>query len=98
MSLLDEDSDEPYQPTEEEILEYAKFIGINPDSEPELLYIAREGIIAPLPQHWEPCQDDKGAIYYFNFQTGQSIWDHPCDEQFKKIVIRERKKLLQSIS
>lgn len=22
-------------------------------------------------------------IYYFNFITGESIWDHPCDERFR---------------
>lgn len=22
-------------------------------------------------------------IYYFNFITGESIWDHPCDEHFR---------------
>ncbi len=34
---------------------------------------------APLPADWKPCKTlDTGEIYYFNFATGQSIWDHPC--------------------
>jgi hypothetical protein len=28
-------------------------------------------------------QAPKGEIYYFNFSTGESIWDHPCDEHFR---------------
>ena len=24
-----------------------------------------------------------GDIYYFNFQSGESIWDHPCDEFYR---------------
>lgn len=38
-------------------------------------------------------QDPKGDIYYFNFATGESIWDHPCDEFYRKMVMEERKKL-----
>jgi hypothetical protein len=37
-----------------EIYEYARVIGIDPVTEKELLYIAREGINAPLPEHWKP--------------------------------------------
>jgi hypothetical protein len=25
----------------------------------------------------------EGEIYYFNFNTGESVWDHPCDEYYK---------------
>ncbi|XP_056013456.1 LOW QUALITY PROTEIN: trichohyalin-like [Ostrea edulis] len=91
--ILEEDYDENYQPSEEEIYEYAQIIGIDPKTEPHLIYIAREGISAPLPDHWRPCQDPKGDIYYFNFASGESIWDHPCDEFYRKMVMEERKKL-----
>jgi len=37
-----------------EILEYAKVIDIDPYREPELMYIARQGIVASLPQDWKP--------------------------------------------
>ena len=33
-----------------------------------------------------------GDIYYFNFQTGDSMWDHPCDEYYKKMVNDTRSK------
>lgn len=91
--ILDEEYDESYQPTEEEIFEYAQVIGINPYKEPELLYIARQGIVAPLPPDWKPCQDPSGEIYYFNFSTGDSVWDHPCDEHFRDMVTQEREML-----
>jgi centrosomal protein CEP164 len=38
-------------------------------------------------------QDPKGDIYYFNFASGESIWDHPCDEFYRKMVVEERKKI-----
>lgn len=33
-----------------------------------------------------PCcsQAPSREIYYFNFATGESIWDHPCDEHFRR--------------
>ena len=38
-------------------------------------------------------QDPSGEIYYFNFSTGDSVWDHPCDEHFREMVIKEREML-----
>ncbi|KAK3609357.1 hypothetical protein CHS0354_036596 [Potamilus streckersoni] len=94
--ILEEDYDENYEPNDEDLYEYATIIGIDPIKEPHLLWIAREGINAPLPEHWKPCQDPNQDIYYFNFATGESIWDHPCDEFYRKMVIDERKKLASS--
>ncbi|XP_078195695.1 centrosomal protein of 164 kDa isoform X32 [Callithrix jacchus] len=37
-----------------------------------------------------------GDIYYFNFANGQSMWDHPCDEHYRNLVIQERAKLSTS--
>ncbi|XP_015257389.1 PREDICTED: centrosomal protein of 164 kDa [Cyprinodon variegatus] len=89
--ILEEHYDENYIPSEQDILEYAREIGIDPENEPELLWLAREGVSAPLPPEWKPCQDTTGEIYYFNFSTGQSTWEHPCDEHYRQLVIQERK-------
>ncbi|XP_058601287.1 centrosomal protein of 164 kDa-like isoform X1 [Onychostoma macrolepis] len=90
--VLEEDYDENYIPSEQEIHEYAIEIGIDPEREPELLWLAREGMVAPLPAEWKPCQDVTGEVYYFNFSTGQSTWDHPCDEQYRQLVEQERER------
>ncbi|XP_062242320.1 centrosomal protein of 164 kDa-like [Platichthys flesus] len=90
--ILEEEYDENYTPSEQEIQEYAREIGIDPGSEPELLWLAREGIVAPLPPEWKPCQDVTGEIYYFNFSSGQSTWDHPCDEHYRLLVAQERER------
>jgi hypothetical protein len=37
-----------------EIIEYAQIIGIEPFKESHLMWIAKEGIVAPLPEHWKP--------------------------------------------
>ncbi|KAK3726919.1 hypothetical protein QZH41_016709 [Actinostola sp. cb2023] len=90
--ILEEEYDETYEPTENEVYEYAQLIGIDPQTEKSLLWIAREGIVAPLPTDWKPCQDSQGDIYYFNFGTGESVWDHPCDEYYRTMVLEERAK------
>lgn len=41
-------------------------------------------------------QDPNGHIYYFNFATGESIWDHPCDEFYRRMVTDERRKCVSN--
>ncbi len=37
-----------------EVLEYCRVLGLDPVVENDLLYIAKEGIKAPLPPEWKP--------------------------------------------
>jgi hypothetical protein len=81
--VFEEDLPENYEPTEEEILEYASWIEMDVEREKELYWIAREGLKMCLPEHVKPCKTNEGEIYYFNFVTGHSTWDHPCDTHSK---------------
>jgi centrosomal protein CEP164 len=63
------------------------------DSDKDLYWVAREGLMAPLPKNWKPCKTkDTEDIYYFNFATGESTWDHPCDGYYKRLYEEEKKK------
>ena len=31
--------------------------------------------------------------YYFNFDTGDSVWEHPGDEYYRALLAAEREKL-----
>jgi WW domain len=75
-----------------EILEYARYLGMDPDEDHDLLYIAKEGLKAPLPENWKPCKTREGDIYYFNFDSRQSQWEHPCDEFYKKKYTEAKSK------
>ena len=90
--ILEEKIDENYEPTEEEILEYAGWLGMNLEKEKDLFWIASEGLKKPLPEDWKPCKSPEGHIYYFNFSTGESVWDHPCDDYYRKLYQDEKKK------
>ncbi|KAL5460072.1 hypothetical protein EMCRGX_G033490 [Ephydatia muelleri] len=90
--VLEEDYDENYEPTEEEVIEYCKVLGLDPTTESDLIYIAKEGIKAPLPEKWKPVSDKNGQIYYFNFSSGESTWNHPCDDFYRGLLEQEREK------
>jgi centrosomal protein CEP164 len=82
---LEEELPEDYEPPEEETLEYAKWLGMDIATEQDLLWVAREGLKAPLPENWKPCKTADGEIYYVDFASGESVWDHPCDEFYRKV-------------
>jgi len=82
--MSDNDIDPNYEPSEDEVLKYAIYLGIDPEEDRDFLYIAREGLKAPVAKPWRACQTRSGEIYYFNFETGDSQWDHPSDDIFRK--------------
>jgi centrosomal protein CEP164 len=96
--VLEDNYDEKYEPAEKEILEYADWLGMKTYEYDEMMWIAKEGLKAPLPKHWRPCKTDSGDIYYFNFETGDSLWDHPMDEHYKDLFISERQRLKNMIT
>jgi centrosomal protein CEP164 len=53
--ILEEDIDDNYEPTTAEIDEYAQWLGMTEEDQ-DLMWIAREGLKAPLPEHWKPCK------------------------------------------
>lgn len=77
-------------PTEDEMLSYARHLGIDPSAEPDLVWIAEQAYCAPAPEHWEEYVDEVGNIYYFNTLTGISSWTHPLEDQFRALVMRCR--------
>ena len=91
--VLEEEIDPNYVPTEDEVVEYAKWLGMDLDKDGDLFWVAKEGLMAPLPKNWKPCKTKETEdIYYFNFATGESTWDHPCDGYYKRLFEEEKKK------
>eukprot|EP00912_Choanoflagellata_sp_UC4_P000021 UC4_evm4s13 len=90
---MEEEYDPNYEPTQEDIEEFAKVIGMDLDEDKEFFWIAREALKAKLPDGWKPCLD-KGTndLYYFNFDTGESSWEHPSDEFYRKKFENEKEK------
>ncbi|XP_033209240.1 centrosomal protein of 164 kDa isoform X3 [Belonocnema kinseyi] len=83
--------DETSHPSNEEVIEYAKRLGIDPDAEPHLLDLAREGLMAALPKGWSPCfHEGSKAWYYYQASTGTTTWEHPLDAVYKELVVQAR--------
>ncbi|KAH9598367.1 WW domain [Trypanosoma melophagium] len=89
--VLENVPNENYEPSEVELMEYGKWLGMELPADKPFLWIAREGLKAPLPEHWKACRSEKGELYYFNFKTGESSWDHPLDDQFRELLRSEKK-------
>eukprot|EP01006_Ploeotia_vitrea_P042643 TRINITY_DN66647_c4_g2_i1.p1 TRINITY_DN66647_c4_g2~~TRINITY_DN66647_c4_g2_i1.p1 ORF type:complete len:898 (+),score=98.43 TRINITY_DN66647_c4_g2_i1:89-2782(+) len=85
--------DDEYEPSEQEILEYCEWLGMDPDTDKQLTWIAREALKAPLPENWKICYTEDREVYYFNVRTGESIWDHPMDAYYKALFRQEKTKL-----
>ncbi|KAK2582478.1 hypothetical protein KPH14_004783 [Odynerus spinipes] len=83
--------DETSHPSNEEVLDYAKRLGIDPDVEQHLLPLAREGLMAALPKGWVPCYHEaSGAWYYYQASTGTTTWEHPLDSVYRELVEQAR--------
>ena len=73
------------EPTEQDIIDYMKWLGADVEKDKDLFYIGRQALTARLPEGWKTYQKkDGGEPFYFNIYTGESLWDHPLDAQFKK--------------
>ena len=60
-----------------EVIHAAELMGIDPISEPELVWLAEEAIRLELPIGWELIELSEGGAYYHNAVLGLTQWQHP---------------------
>ena len=79
---------------------YASSIGIDPQKEKNLLWVAERGFNAPVPDGWELIVNANGVRSYRKKATGDNLWcrgplghsendekwEHPLDEQLRDLV------------
>ena len=78
------------RPSDAEVIEYATYLGMKLPEDTHLLWIARDGLQASLPKNWKPCQTSEGQVFYFNFESGESLWDHPLDAYYRDLYYKHR--------
>ena len=60
------------------LLAYARYLGLDPETEPELLHIAREALTDSLPLGWERHLDATHNMPFFYCHNGGfTSWQHP---------------------
>lgn len=77
------------------VLVFAHYLGIDLDTEQELLSIAEEAF-DQLPPGWEfgiGEGEHAGIPYFYNAATGQSEWKHPREELYMKKVKKEKQRI-----
>ncbi|GMF21019.1 unnamed protein product [Phytophthora fragariaefolia] len=78
--------------------EHARRLGIEPSIDAEFLWIARESLVAPLPDGWyHVTATETGQPYYYNEISGESRWDHPSDDQFRQHFREMKQKKLAQV-
>ena len=83
-------------PTAQEIVDYARYIGMDPIGDVNLLWIAEEALCASLPEGWTEHADQNGNTFYYNAGTGQSSWEHPLDEYYRSLFLKLKKILIDN--
>lgn len=87
---LREKDDSEYVPEDEEVEEYARYIGVDLPDEAYMLELAKEGVKASLPEGWQACQTPDGELVYRNIKTKVVQEEHPMDEVYRQRVIELR--------
>jgi hypothetical protein len=80
------------EPSPEEIMEYAAYLGMDLENDKDLLYIAEKGLKAPVPEPWVTMENENDDIYYLNPVTSEVLWQHPLDTHYRNLYIQERDK------
>ena len=77
------------------VLVFAHYLGIDLETEQELLPIA-ENALRNLPAGWElgiGDGDNAGIPYFFNESSGASVWKHPKEVVYIRKVKEEKKRI-----
>eukprot|EP00736_Rhodelphis_marinus_P013667 Rmarinus@m.27216 len=75
-----------------EVLAMCNYLHIDPLTEFPLIEIARDALVATLPEGWTEHADADGYMYYYNNDLQQSTYTHPGDAFFKQKIRINREK------
>lgn len=73
---------------------YARYLGIDPIAEQDLLWVARCALHAPLPEGWTQHYDHLGRVFFYDSKTTRSCWTHPLEQEHRDVHCRLRKAQL----
>jgi len=68
-----------------DLSEYGRSLGANLE-DPSHAWAVREAFHAALPASWAEFADDEGRVYFYNYTTNESTWNHPMDEVYRELI------------
>jgi len=71
---------------------------MDPQQDEHLLWVAKEGLITPLPEPWKSCKAPNQEIFYHNPETGESTCEHPCDTYFRELYQKKKAEFDNAVS
>ena len=71
--------------SDQEISDYAEYIGMNTATDSPLLWIAEQAACTPLPLGWIEMADHTGRPFFFNRAAGVASYEHPHDKDFRAL-------------
>jgi len=80
------DPGEAGEQDEVDLREYAKSLGLDWNSDADMLWVVREAFGAALPPSWTEHADGDGRIYFFHQVTQKSSWSHPMDDVYRELI------------
>lgn len=75
---------------DEDVLQFAKYLGMDVDVDRDLLWIAEQAINSPLPAEWQEHEDGDGNQFFYNTVTQESSWEHPSDQRYREIYAKHK--------
>eukprot|EP00775_Hariotina_reticulata_P005746 gene5746-5986_t len=84
--------------TAEEVAEYARYLGMDPEQDANLMYIAEMALSAACPDGWTIHLDGGGNEYFYNAATQTSSYEHPMDKVYKSMYQEKKQQQLQALS
>lgn len=79
-------------PRPSDVKDMAAYMGIDPWTEPHLLWIAKLCLLEALPDGWDEIVNTEGRTAYVHLPTGRVQEQHPLDPYFKALIDRDRRK------
>lgn len=75
-------------------MEFVSYLGINLQLEPELAWLAREMLAAPMPPNAQMKVSKAGVIYFHDVENDYYTIEHPLTQRYLKVLERQRLDLL----
>jgi hypothetical protein len=74
------------------VVEMARYLGIDSVNEPHLLHVAHDALLAELPPGWVEEIDAAGLPYYVDAVANRTSRSHPADEYYVQLLEQKRAK------